>query len=77
MGSMNVSVLELGTWSWYLCPLELRFLGSSRPAAGFTSTSPFMVLYILQTLSDVLPDCRVSSWSCATKVEALEVRLKP
>ena len=35
--------------SWYLCPMELRILGSSSPAAGFTSTSPFMILYILQT----------------------------
>ena len=55
-------ILEFGTWSWYVCPLELRFLGSIRPAAGFTSTRPFMKLYIIHTLSDVLLDCGFSSW---------------
>ena len=50
------SVLEWRTWSWYLCPLELWLLGTSRPAVGFTLTRPFMSLYILQTLSDVLLD---------------------
>ena len=56
-----VCVLELGTWSWYLCPLVLPLLDSSRHAAGFTSTRPFMILYIMQTLSDVLLDCGFSS----------------
>ena len=32
-----MSVLEWGTWSLYLWHLELRFLGLSRPATGFTS----------------------------------------
>ena len=32
-------------------------MGSGRPAAGFTSTRLFMILYILQTLSDVPLDC--------------------
>ena len=50
----------------------LRLLGS-KSAAGFTSTSPFMILYIMLTLSDVLLDCRFSSWSCATNAEALEI----
>ena len=52
-----VSVLEWGTWSWYLCSLELQFLGSSRPAVGFTSTGSFMIVHIMQTLSDVLLGC--------------------
>ena len=35
MGRMNAdlymcSVLEWGTWSWYLCPLELHFFGCNR-----------------------------------------------
>ena len=42
-------------------PLELWFLGSSKPAAGFTLTRPFMILYIMQTWSDVLLDCRFPS----------------
>ena len=73
-----VFVPEGGIWNWYLCPpppLELRFLGSSRPAAWFTSTRPFMSLYIMQTLSDVLRDCRFSNWNRATRGEALEVGL--
>ena len=58
-----------GAWSplVFVPHLELRFLGSSRPAAGFTSTRPFMIFYTLQTLSDVLLDCRVSSRSAATR----------
>ena len=37
--------------------------GLSRPEAGFTSTSPFVLLYIVQTLSDGLLDCRFSNCS--------------
>ena len=71
-----VFVLEWGTWNWYLCPpLELRFPGSSRPEAWFTSTRPFVTLYLKQTLSDVLRDCRFSNWNRATRAEALEVGL--
>ena len=40
------------------------------------STSPYMILYIVQTLSEVLLDCRCSDWSGATRVEALGVGLK-
>ena len=45
-------------------PLQLRFLGSSKPAAEFTSTGPslilyVMILYVMQTLSDVFLDCRL------------------
>ena len=70
-----VSVREWGIWSLARCPLQLR-LGDSRSAAGFTSISPFMILYIMFTLSDVLLDCIFSSWICATNVESLEVELK-
>ena len=59
-----VSVLEWETWrTWYLCPLELQFLGSSRPVAGFMSTRPLMILYIMQTLSDVLMKYSFFRWS--------------
>ena len=37
------SVLEWGTWSLCLYPLQLRFLGLSRPAVGIP-TSLFMML---------------------------------
>ena len=39
--------LSGGAWSWYLCPLELRFLDSGTRAAGFTSTRRFMILYFM------------------------------
>ena len=29
-----VSVLECGTWNWYLCPQELQCLGSGNPLCG-------------------------------------------
>ena len=58
-----MSVLEWETWIWYLYPPELWFLGSSRPAEGFMLTRPFMMLYILQTLSDIPLDGRFSSCS--------------
>ena len=64
--------MEWGTCSWYLCPLELRFLCASRPSVGFTVTRAFMILYIRQTLSDVHPDCRFSSWRWATRAEVVE-----
>ena len=70
-----VSVLEWGTWSLSLCPLEPRVLGSSGPSAGLTSTRPFMELYIMQTLSDVLLDQKFPSWSWVTRAEVLEVGL--
>ena len=35
-----------------------------------------MIVYIMLTLSDVLLDCRFSSWSCATNADALDVELK-
>ena len=68
------SVLEWGSLNWELCPLERRLRGSSRPAAGFTSTKPFMVLYILQTLFDVLLDCNFFRRSCFTTAEGLKSR---
>ena len=59
-----VSVLEWETWrTWYLCPLELQYQGSGKPAAWFMSARPFMMLYILQTLSDIPLDGRFSSCS--------------
>ena len=58
--STNAGTCLLGSWglgSWYLCPWELQFVGSGRPAAGFMSTRLFMILHIMQTLSDVPLDC--------------------
>ena len=52
-------------------PLELQFQGSPRPAVGCMSTRPFIVMYIMQTLSDILLECRFSSRSWATTAEAL------
>ena len=53
----------MGDLELVFVPLELQFLGSSRPAVGFVSTSLFMIVYVMQTLSDMLLDCRFSSRS--------------
>ena len=67
MGSMNAGTCPF--WSGGLgvnicVPLELQFWGSNRPAARFTSTGPFTSEYIMQTLSDLLLDCRVGFSVC-------------
>ena len=41
----------------------MRLLGS-RSAAGFIPTSPFMILYSMLTLFDVLLDCRFNLELC-------------
>ena len=49
---------------------------SGTSPAGFISTSPFMMMYLMRTLSDVLLDRWFSCWSGSTGAEALEVRLR-
>ena len=57
-----VSVREWGIWSLaVLCPQELRLLGS-RSTAGFTSTSPFMILNI----------CLMFSWTVDSQGGAVQ-----
>ena len=62
--------------------LELVFVPPAAKASGLKQTCSgvtlirlFMIVYIMQTLSDVLLDCRFSSWSWATRAETLEVGL--
>ena len=51
---MYVSVLERGTWSWYLCPLELRCLGSSRPVHSGMSVDKTVHDFVLQHHADLV-----------------------
>lgn len=49
--------------------LELWFLWPSNRTTGLTLTSPFVTLYIMQALSDVLFDCKFLSSRWAMKAE--------
>ena len=69
IGYRCVRVLEWGTWILASSPSELWLLSWSRPSVGFMSTSLFMTLYIMQTLSDVLLHCQFSRWSWATRCD--------
>ena len=62
--------------------LELHLISSTAAVAGFKKCSKVLIdksVYDFvhhATLSDVLLDCKFSSWSCVTNAEALEVELK-
>ena len=50
-------------WSGRLGVGICAILKLRQQTVGFTSTRPFMILYIMQTLSDDLLDCSFSGWS--------------
>lgn len=56
----------------FVSTLELWFLWLGNRAIELTVTSPFLTLYIMQALSDVLLDCKFSSsrWAMRAATDA-------